>query len=203
MKLFLKLSTLLLVLLSFSCSSDDDNSEYPITLNFKGASDNSFKFYENGTEKEATPEVIQEFSTNSQTSINVKEFENAFKNDYYKFLSDTEIEISEEGEVFKANYIFKNGYLFVNEDDELFLYGQGDKEKLEYRFYSYNYNRSSASDGSSSGGGGSSSYEDEGDIDFIPATFENLKNAHRFESIEDIKDEDYLIIQNVSFIYSK
>ncbi|WP_158447868.1 hypothetical protein [Aquimarina longa] len=44
-------------------------------------------------------------------------------------------------------------------------------------------------------------YEDEDDIDDFPMTFDNSKEFHSYNSIEDITGDNYLFIHNVSIVF--
>ncbi|WP_062056233.1 hypothetical protein [Aquimarina longa] len=83
-------------------------------------------FFKDGKESKVTDAILSNY-TESRTSIKTSKIEADSKNDYFKFLSDTKVEVSEEGDVFKVEYVFKDGFLFLTYDNQKYLYGQGDK----------------------------------------------------------------------------
>ncbi|MCB4800062.1 hypothetical protein [Neotamlana laminarinivorans] len=195
MKLFKTLVLFISCITIISCSSDsDDNSEYPITLNYNRVED-SFLFYQNGNETDVPTDVL-DYYYNTDVAISIENLEADYGNDYFMFLSDTELELKENGETFTVNYAFENGYLFlIDTDDNKYLYGKGDKTKLEYLIAS---GISVYENGSSAY---RSSFEDEGDIDYFPATFENHKDWHNYNSIEEVQGDNYVLFHNVSIVY--
>ncbi|MBQ4819423.1 hypothetical protein [Aquimarina sp. MMG016] len=178
-----------------SCDSDENDivnnldDNYPITLNFKNF-DEEFTFYQNGALAFVTDEVLNNYN-NSRISLNRQELETEFTNDYFKFLSDTEVEVSESGDIFKAEYVFEDGFLYLVVNNGKFLYGQGDKTKLQYRLSALQTNTA----------GSSNAYEDEDDINDFPATFENSKDFHTYNTLEDIQGDEFLLIHNLSAVY--
>ncbi|WP_010520599.1 hypothetical protein [Aquimarina agarivorans] len=191
LKLFLATS---LIFITSSCDSDD-NDRFPVTLNFKQV-DERFLFFQNGAESSEVPEEVLNSFLNSRVSLKKEEFENDSKNDFFKFLSETEIEISEEGDIFKAKYEFVNNILIlIGEDGERFVYGEGDMTKIVTRFTAGQVK------GENSSGGFSSSIEDEGDLPFFPATFENSKEFHEYDAIEDIMGDESLLLQNLTLTF--
>lgn len=187
--------TLLFTFIFLSCGDDDGDasSKYPITLNFSEIEE-AFELFKDGAKTEVSQEELEVYY-NSQVSYVKEELANEFETDYFKFLSDTQVELSEGDEVFTVDYFFKDGYLFVTFEGETFLYGQGDRTELKYRFAALQLIKENGSSGSSN------AYEDEGDIDFFPATFENSINFHNFNSIGEIEGDTYLLIHNVSSVF--
>lgn len=195
-KFFLFTAILALVM---ACSSDDDssdnaNSQYPITLSYSGIGDNDFKFFQNGKQSEL-PDAIKNDNIEYDRLRNTLELEADVKNDYYKFLSDSQVEISESGEMFTMNYEFKDGYFYVIYEGKKLLYGQGDYKKIEYRLSALVVKKENSTSSSSG------SYEDEEDINYFPTTFTNSKDGHGYSKIEDVGPEEYVLIHNVSLVY--
>ncbi|WP_157366689.1 hypothetical protein [Aquimarina agarilytica] len=184
-----------LMFIASSCDSDDNNDRFPITLNFKQV-DESFLFFQNGTESSDVPEEVLNSYINSQVSLKKEEFEIDSKNDFFKFLNETEIEISEEGNIFKAKYEFVNNILIlIGEDGERFVYGEGDMTKIVTRF------TAGQVESENSSGGFSSSIEDEDDLPFFPVTFENSKEFHDYNAVEDIMGDESLLLQNLTLTF--
>ncbi|AXT52853.1 hypothetical protein D1818_19235 [Aquimarina sp. BL5] len=177
-----------------SCSSDDSDASgttYPITLNFANVSED-FTFFQNGAETAITDEALNSYNSDTNISLSKEEFEVESANDYFKFLSDTEVEVSEGGEVFTVDYVFEEGFLYLLEDNDKFLYGQGDKTALAYRLSALVSVRENGSSGASGG------YEDADDVDFFPATFENSVDFHNYSTVDEIQGDNYLLIHNLS-----
>ncbi len=184
--LFMVISSIMII----SCGSDDDaGTVYPITLNFTSVTE-TFTYYQDGAETAVTDAILTSYN-DSAVSLSTAELEAESTGDYFKFLSDTEVELSEGGEVIRTPYVFEDGFLFLGTGQDRLLYGQGDMTKLEYRLSALRTNT----------GGSSGGYEDEGDIEFFPATFENSVDFHNYTTIEEIQGDEFLLIHNVSLVY--
>ena len=132
----------------------------------------------------------------SDTALQVTEIADRSEGDFFNFISETRVEVSEDDNVFEADYVFEDTYFFlINEEGERFLYGQGDFEKIENKF------GAATSVTMNSMRGISSSFEDDEDIGRFPFTFENLIDWHEYDAIDEIQGDDYLLIHNVSIAY--
>ncbi len=185
--LFMVISSIMII----SCGSDDDaaGTVYPITLNFTSVTE-TFTYYQDGAETTVTDAILTSYN-DSAVSLSAAELVAESTGDYFKFLSDTEVELSEGGEVIKAPYVFEDGFLYLGTGQDRLLYGQGDLTKLEYRLSALRTNTAGSSGG----------YEDEGDIEFFPATFENSVDFHNYTNVEEIQGDEFLLIHNLSIVY--
>lgn len=189
-------------IINTSCDDNNDDgdsgTQYPITLKFSEIEE-TFNFYQNGAETQVTDEALNEYYTSFGGSSNKEELEEQNKDDYIKFLSDTEAEIYESGDTYTGNYEFNDGFFYIlsEDSDEKILYGKGDTNKLEYLYAAVFSVKENSSSGYSDG------YDSEPDIPYFPTTFEGSKDFHKYENISEIEGESYLLIHNLSNVYLK
>ena len=180
MKVILNVIIILVSGLFFSCSEDENkvNSKYPIVLTLNGTGFNDFHFYKNG-EKATIPEEAMREYRKSENAIDTISLFEAYQKDYFKFLSDTDIEILEDEDLFRTKYIFQDGYLFLKFEDDFFVYGKGSIDRMERRMYSIHVNNSN--EDTDDNFGNKSNFDfvfEELNIDnsIFPLTFENMKD---------------------------
>lgn len=191
-----KMILLTLILVSFSSCSSDDNSNsqnYPIILSFKTIEDNGFLYFNNGKQSPAPVEIIDNYYT-YPTSISISKFKEDVKNDYYKFLSDTEIEISLKEFIFKGKYEFQNDLLLIRKSDGGIIFcAKGDKNNLKYGISAHLIVTTNGT------GEGSSS---DGDcMGRFPYNFNNTRDIHNYNIIKEIKANEYLLLHNLTFVF--
>ena len=207
-KVIFAATLMFLAIINTSCDSNDDKddsseTQYPITLKFSHVEE-SFSYIKDGTETEEVPDdVLASYYANNGIGRNKAEIEEENKDDYFKFLSDTEMIVAKYGEIYNTDYVFEDGFLYVNYEDEddgeiiKLLEGKGDLNKLEYLYSSIVLKEENTRSGSAS------AYEDAGDIPYFPKTFDNAVNFHDYENITDIQGETYLLIHNLADVYIK
>ena len=209
-KVIFAATLMFLAIINTSCDSNNDKDDtsgiqYPITLKFSHVEE-SFSYIKDGTETEEVPDdVLAAYYENTGIGRNKAEIEEENKDDYFKFISDTEVVVAQYGEIYNVDYVFEDGFLHVyyedeDEDGEIIklLLGKGDLNKLEYLYSSIVLKEENSRSGSAS------AYEDAGDIPYFPTTFDNSVNFHNYENITDIQgDETYLLIHNLADVYIK
>ncbi|WP_405296623.1 hypothetical protein [Algibacter sp. Ld11] len=207
-KVIFAATLLFLSIINTSCDNNDDNdktseNQYPITVKFSHVEE-SFSFFKNGEETDVPDDVLAAYYENTGIGFNKAEIEEENKDDYFQFLSDTEVIVAQYGEIYTVDYVFEDGFLYINYIDEddgettKLLLGKGDLNKLEYLYSSIVLKEENSRSGSAS------AYEDAGDIPYFPTTFENSINFHNYENITDLQgDETYLLIHNVADVYIK
>ncbi|MDN3666752.1 hypothetical protein ACFFU1_09085 [Algibacter miyuki] len=204
-KVFFVITALFIAIINTSCGSNNDATseiQYPITMKFSHV-DESFSFFKDGLETEVPDDILADYYANTGIARNKVQIEEENKDDYFKFLNATEVEVAQYGETYHVNYIFEGGFLYLyieDEDDAIirkFLYGKGNINTFEYLYSSIVLKKENSRSSSSS------AYEDEGDIPYFPTTFSNSINFHNYENITDIQGDTYLLIHNLADVFIK
>ena len=201
---------ILFSILTISCFDDDQETEpsiYPITLRLNGTGFNDYIYYRNGVKTEVTKDVLESYQGTEDAIDTLSLFE-AYEGDYFKFITDSDIEFLEGETITRAKYMLKDGYIFLEDEDfenQYYVLAKGSLEKgLELRMYSIRFNDTDDNTDDTFGNEGEFNlfFEDEVDTEDFPASFENTQYLHDFEFIEDITDDKFLFIHNSSLLFS-